>query len=104
MLDSVSHKDSSPEAERRTGRPLPRYPGVDCSVRCAESGSEISLTVRCLPGEGVMEIFSRLGLALKELDATIVHLMVFGSVKASAAGEAAMRRVFGTCDWPVTWV
>jgi len=51
-----------------------------------------------------MEIFTRLAAELNELDATIIHLTVFGSVKASAAGTEAMRRVFGGVQWPVTWV
>jgi enamine deaminase RidA (YjgF/YER057c/UK114 family) len=51
-----------------------------------------------------MELFSRLEVALKELDATIVHLLIYGSINASAAGTEAMRRLFGTIDWPVTWV
>ena len=67
-------------------------------------GAEIFLTVKPLPGEGIVETFGRLAAALKELDATIVHLMVFGSVKAGAAGTEAMRRIFGGIDWPVTWV
>jgi enamine deaminase RidA (YjgF/YER057c/UK114 family) len=67
-------------------------------------GSEVSITVKPLPGEGIMEIFGRLAVALKELDAAITTMMVFGSVNASAAGTEAMRRLFGNIDWPVTWV
>ncbi len=67
-------------------------------------GPEISLTLKPLPGDGIMETFGRLAVALKELEATIVHLMVFGSVDAAAAGREAMRRLFGRVDWPVTWV
>ena len=51
-----------------------------------------------------MEMFSRLAVVLEKLDATIVHLMVFGSVNASVAGMEAMRQLFGKLDWPVTWV
>ncbi len=51
-----------------------------------------------------MEIFTRLAVALKEMEATIVQLTVFGCVEASEAGAEAMRRVFGRVDWPVTWI
>jgi enamine deaminase RidA (YjgF/YER057c/UK114 family) len=67
-------------------------------------GSQISITVKPLPDEGITQMFNRLAVALKGLEATIVHLMVFGDVSASAAGTEAMRRIFGGVDWPVTWV
>ena len=84
--------------------PLPQYPGIDCAMTRKAHGSEISMTVKPLANGGIMEMFSRLAVALEELDATIVHLMVFGSVNASAAGMKAMRQFFGKLDWPVTWV
>ncbi len=73
---------------------------------CAKSspGAEFSFTVIPLPGEGMMEMFSRLALALKDSDTTPVNLMVFGSARAHPAAQEAMRRVFGRIDWPVTWV
>src|SRR5208282_3441427 len=51
-----------------------------------------------------MELFTRLKAALRELDATLVHLTVFGSISANTAGTEALRRLFGHVDWPVTWV
>jgi len=66
------------------------------------SGSPFSTTVKPLPGEGIVELFTRLAAQLAE--AEIVHLMVFGAVSASPAAEEAMRRVFGPTEWPVTWV
>jgi enamine deaminase RidA (YjgF/YER057c/UK114 family) len=68
------------------------------------TGPEISFAVKPLPGEGMMEMFSRLALALKDADTTLVNLMIFGSVSAHPAADEAMRRVFGRIDWPVTWV
>ncbi len=68
------------------------------------AGSEFSFTVKPLPREGIMEMFSRLALVLKDSDTTLANLMVFGSVSAHPAGDKAMRRVFGRIDWPVTWV
>ena len=67
-------------------------------------GAEFSFTIESLPGEGISAMFDRLAVALREFGATIVHLMVFGSVNASAAGTQALERVWGKTDWPVTWV
>ena len=47
-------------------------------------------------------MFGRIADAL--LDTTIVQMLVFGFVSASAATTEAMRRQFGSVDWPVTWV
>jgi enamine deaminase RidA (YjgF/YER057c/UK114 family) len=76
---------------------------IDASAKLA-LGSEFSLTIKPLPGEGIMEMFSRLALALKDSDMTLANLMVFGSVNAHPAADEAMRRVFGQIDWPVMWV
>jgi enamine deaminase RidA (YjgF/YER057c/UK114 family) len=67
-------------------------------------GPEFSFTVKPQPGEGILEMFRRLALALKDSDTTLVKLMVFGSVRAHPAAEQAMRQVFGRIDWPMTWV
>ena len=77
---------------------------MDCVVMPEVRGSQISITVKPLPDEGIMQMFDRLAVVLKRLEATIVHLMVFGDVSASAAGMEVMRRQFGAIDWPVTWV
>ena len=76
---------------------------TDTSAQLAP-GSEFSFTVKPLPGEEIMEMFCRLAVALKDSDTTLVNLMVFGSVRAHAAADEAMRRIFGRIDWPVTWV
>jgi len=77
-------------------------PGDACAKLAP--GPEFSFTVKPLPGEGILEMFRRLVLALKDSDTTLVKLMVFGSVSAHPAAEEAMRRVFGRIDWPMTWV
>jgi enamine deaminase RidA (YjgF/YER057c/UK114 family) len=56
------------------------------------------------PGERLIGPFSRLAIALRELNAAILELMIFGSTKANAEGREVMHRVFGGVDWPVTWV
>ena len=73
----------------------------DDTVRLAP-GSEFA--VKPLPGEGIMEMMTRLSVALKDSDTTPANLIVFGSVRACPAAEEAMRRIFGRIDWPVTWV
>jgi enamine deaminase RidA (YjgF/YER057c/UK114 family) len=67
-------------------------------------GSELSFTVKPLPGEGIRELFSRLVLLLNDSAMTPAKLMIFGSVSACPEAEEAMRRVFTRIDWPVTWV
>jgi enamine deaminase RidA (YjgF/YER057c/UK114 family) len=68
------------------------------------SPSELTLTHKPLPGEGATEWLNRLARTLQELDATIAHLLVFGSLGAHAPVTEALRRVFGAVEWPVTWV
>ena len=92
------------KAGLQTDPRLPHYPGIDCAMTQKAHGAEISMTVKPLANEGIMETFSRLAVVLQELDATVVQLMVFGSVNASATGMAAMRQLFGNLDWPVTWI
>jgi enamine deaminase RidA (YjgF/YER057c/UK114 family) len=78
-------------------------PPTDFSAKLAHS-AEFTFTVKPLPREGIMEMFSRLALALKDSDTTLVNLLIFGSIRAHPAAEEAMRRVFGWIGWPVTWV
>ena len=104
MLSDIQLAKPHSEASSQTDPCLPHYPGIDCAMTRKGHGSEISMTVKPLANGGIMEMFSRLAVALEELDATIVHLMVFGSVNASAAGMEAMRQLFGNLDWPVTWI
>jgi enamine deaminase RidA (YjgF/YER057c/UK114 family) len=65
---------------------------------------EFVLTVTARPGEGVAAVFSRLATALRERDATVLKLMVYGSLAAHEEGVKMMRRHLGAIDWPVTWV
>ena len=75
-----------------------------CAGAKLAPGSEFCFTVNPLPGEGIVEMFRRLALALQDTGTVLVKLMVFGSVSAHPAAEEAMRRVFSRIDWPVTWV
>ncbi len=63
-----------------------------------------SITLKPLHGEGIVNMFDRLAIALKDADAEPAHLIILGSVGAYTASIDAMRRAFGQVDWPVTWV
>jgi len=65
---------------------------------------EFVLTVASRPGESVTAVFSRLATALRERDATVLKLIVYGSLTAHEEGVKMMRRHLGAIDWPVTWV
>jgi enamine deaminase RidA (YjgF/YER057c/UK114 family) len=69
-----------------------------------DSGSQISFTVKPLPGESVSDLCNRLARQLHEHAATPLHLLVFGNTRASAAATDALRKSIGRADWPVTWV
>ena len=92
MLSAVTPAPSGPDVKARIPESIPRR----------TSGPETTLTLRPLPGEGSRELFGRLAEALQ--GATILNLLVFGSVRANAAVVTAMQRIWGTVDWPVTWV
>jgi len=70
----------------------------------AKSCREFSLTFQPRPDESLVDFFRRLEVALKESEATILKLMVYGPVELAAPATEAMRRVFGEVNWPVTWV
>jgi enamine deaminase RidA (YjgF/YER057c/UK114 family) len=76
--------------------------GADSVLSGREYGSEMSLTLRPLPGESIPELVLRMAGALQGV--TILNLLVFGSIKATAAATDAMQKTFGGIDWPVTWV
>jgi enamine deaminase RidA (YjgF/YER057c/UK114 family) len=104
MTLSVPFMKSRPVADSQTEARPPLRSCVACAVMPQARGFEVSITVKPLSGEGIMEIFNRLAVTLKETGATLIHLLVFGSVRADAAGTEAMRRIFGGVDWPVTWM
>jgi enamine deaminase RidA (YjgF/YER057c/UK114 family) len=95
---------STSATSRAGGKPSREDRANSGSLVARETGREISFTLKPLPGESIIEIFARLANALKEFDATPLHVMVFGSVAASVAGNEAVRRIFGALDWPVTWI
>jgi enamine deaminase RidA (YjgF/YER057c/UK114 family) len=66
--------------------------------------AELCFTVKPRPGEELSATFRRLAVALKETEAAILKLIVYGRVDAHASATEVMRGVFGEADWPVTWV
>ena len=62
----------------------------------------MSLTIRPMPGEGIMETFGRVAAELQ--GTAILHMTVFGLVRANEAAMEALKRTFGKLDFPVTWV
>ena len=70
----------------------------------SETGSQISFTITPKPGENIHDICHRLARQLHEHDATPLHLLAFGNIRASAAATDVLRKILGRVDWPVTWV
>lgn len=95
-ISATSHLHSSPAR-----KPL----AVDTAriIRPAPGG-ESQLSLIPFPHESLDSLFLRLEHALDEMDASLVQLIVFGSITAHAAAMEAMQQVFGHCDFPVTWV
>ena len=65
---------------------------------------QIPFTLLPLPGEGMEALCRRLTAALREQDATPLHLLVFGQRRGRTAVQEAFQRHLGMVDWPVTWV
>ena len=87
---------SSPESDPRSGACADKrlaIAGIDCGPARGSHGAEFCLTVNPLPGEGIMELFGRLAVAVKELDATLLKVIAFGLIDAQPAAVEAMRRV-----------
>ena len=69
-----------------------------------ESGSQISLTFKPLPGESGPDLCRRLVEQLQANKATPLHLLVFGNVRACSPTSDVLQKVSGHADWPLTWV
>ncbi len=78
-------------------------PDVPEKVNCP-AGTSFPLTLTPRAGENLFEFCRRLAAALREHDATPLHLWVFGEVKAAPAVTDALEKSFGVMDFPVTWV
>src|ERR1039457_3541916 len=70
----------------------------------AKAGEVVSFTLQPTAGEAVQDLCRRLAAQLREHSATPLHLLAFGKVAAGAATTAALRKIFGRVDWPMTCV
>ena len=76
------------------------------SVRAAgrPAGAQFSLTLRPQPGETLPALARRLVAALRERDATPLHVLGYGRTPAWAWLRDALKHQGVRADWPVTWV
>lgn len=74
------------------------------SNAAALSPAEFVLTETPRSGEPTAGVFNRLAAQLAGADATLLSLMIYGSVGAHAVVERAMRAALGETQWPVTWI
>jgi enamine deaminase RidA (YjgF/YER057c/UK114 family) len=65
---------------------------------------EFVLTGTMRPGEPVAAVFRRLAADLRERQAEILSLMIYGAVAQPAEIGRAMHEELGETNWPVTWV
>jgi enamine deaminase RidA (YjgF/YER057c/UK114 family) len=68
------------------------------------AAAQISLTLRPQPDETLAALARRLVTALREQEATPLHLLGFGRTAAWPVLQDSLRRQWGRLDWPVTWV
>jgi enamine deaminase RidA (YjgF/YER057c/UK114 family) len=68
------------------------------------TATEFSLTVAAKSRESADSLFSRLATALKQREATLLALFVYGDVAAREQTTKVMRRYLGAVDWPVLWI
>jgi enamine deaminase RidA (YjgF/YER057c/UK114 family) len=92
------HTSRIREDESRAGRvlALPAEMGLQAA--------EFAITERMRPGEPLTVTFQRLADQLAASEAALLSLMIYGSIAAKPAIEAAMRMTLGETGWPVTWV
>jgi enamine deaminase RidA (YjgF/YER057c/UK114 family) len=76
------------------------------AVRAAgrPAGAQFSLTLRPRPGETLPALARRLVAALRERDATLLHLLGYGRTTAWAGLQDALKHQGVRAAWPVTWV
>ena len=70
----------------------------------SESGSQISFTIKPVPGESSFDLCQRLVRQIHLRAATPLHLLVFGNVQSSAATVDTLQKISSHADWPLTWV
>ena len=79
-------------------------PGLDLISIGTPECCDFDLTLFPLPNEDFNAMLYRLEDVLSEFKAIPVLQFAFGSVESLRGGPAAMQRVFGGNEWPVTWI
>ncbi len=79
-------------------------PGFDLTCFDCHGGRELHLTLRPLPGDGLVEVLQRLAALLREHQASVVRHEVFGALDAQPEAMTLLHRLLGRVDWPVMWI
>jgi enamine deaminase RidA (YjgF/YER057c/UK114 family) len=66
-----------------------------------ETFKDLFITARAENGETVEALFRKTADAIRNVQARIISMEVFG---VSGANELLLRKAFGAIDWPVTWL
>lgn len=83
--------------------PLSAPPSLELSPTIAHA-RELAFSEAAAPGEAPALPLRRLAARLRDHNACLVGLMVFGSLAARPAVEAALHDALGAPAWPVLWV
>ncbi|HVU33097.1 MAG TPA: Rid family hydrolase [Opitutaceae bacterium] len=83
--------------------PLPLVPPSTVGA-VTRPTAEFVVTIQSVPGESAENVFRRLAATLKDRNAIIVALFVFGDLTVREPSNAILRRCLGPIDWPVLWV
>lgn len=76
---------------------------VEKPSRAIATPKDFSITIRATQGDTPGKLVSRLASELKERDATILMLMVYGDCRAHEELTRMLRRYLGAIDWPIIW-
>ena len=79
-------------------------PSVGRFVPARKIAPEFVLTETMRAGEPIAAVFSRLAEKITATEATLLSVMLYGSLVARSEIDAAMRAALGETQWPVTWV
>lgn len=70
----------------------------------AERCRELVISETMFPHEPVGAVLARIAFQLREAEAEILSVFVFGAISARDEVETAMLEILGETRWPVTWV
>lgn len=79
-------------------------PGADFTVVRRPGLNELHITIQPEPDDSVALLLRRLDAILREHEAVVVRMEVFGAVAARAEFLTAMWKLMGETAWPVMWI